>query len=193
MTLTEARELFARRYYVWCAEQVRLEVGNEFPFVRKVRDGNALTYLAQAVSLPPKDRHAFAQALLKWRLRSILPGIGVDFSEQEKTTAQKFGESLAWAKPDARRDYEERAAHTAEFRIDRSKLWQLTKLELSEIFPSGFRQFGPNVWRNEETRGSLKITTYVDLGGRSRQLGYSHSIGLSVDQPLWEPQISVLT
>jgi hypothetical protein len=193
VSLTEARELFARRYYVWCADQVRFEVESDFPILRSVRNATALSYLAHAASLPVKERQVFAQAMLKWRLRHILPGIGVEFSREEEGMARDFGESLTWAKPEVLRDYEEREQQNADFRIDKAKLWELIKARAPRTFPSGFRPFGRDVWRNEEMRGSWRVTTCVDLGGASRQLGYSHSLGISPEQPLWEPQISVLS
>jgi hypothetical protein len=177
-------ERVARRIYEWSFVDAERELSENFPFVSRIKGGNAEKYLRFFSQLAPQQRTAVSRALVKRMNRPVLlRQRKTDLTDAEEEYVQAYlgfeeihgpGGFRMLASP-----LEPKVVWTVEFR-------KALKALVKERFLSEFglpERLSANEWLYEVDAGRIGVRTWLDFGGRS-SLSYSHRVFQRDSQPL---------
>lgn len=184
-------QMIAQRIYEWSFVDAERELRENFPFVSRVRGGNAEKYLRFFSQLDPQQHAAVSRALVKRMNQPVLlRQRETDLTDAEGKHVQaylRFEEihghsgSRMHAGP-----LEPKVAWTVEFR-------KVLKTLVKERFLLEFglpERLSANEWVYEVDTGCICVGTWLDFGGRS-SLSYSHRV-FQRDGELLPSQLSLL-
>jgi len=169
-------ENIAQRLYDWCFLDAERELREGFPFVTRIKGGNAARYLGFFSQLPPADASLVSRVLVKRMNQPVLLRLKPALTQPEEKYLQAYLQFGEVSGPGGIRmvvgDPEERRA--VQTRELRKALKGLVKERFRPEFgvPMGV---SANEWHYEVDAGCLRVRTHVDVGGRS-SLSYSHAV-----------------
>lgn len=173
--LASLRPAFTRRYHDWCVAQVEAEIGDDFGFLRRLRNTTALRYIAWAEQLDPGARRAFAQSMLDRTFQHVLPLLDRDPALVDLQPANRFLSTVGSPPPPLLMAYYERNQGGAQAKLPRVALWEELRRALEPLLGAFGSAKGAE--RSAMTQcGSWTLVTRVDLGGMMRQVGYDHVV-----------------
>lgn len=183
MTLLST-EIIGQRIYEWSFVDAERELRANFPFVSRIKGGNAEKYLRFFSQLAPQQHTAVSRALVKRMNRPVLlRQRKTDLTDAEEKYVQAYlgfeeihgpGGFRTLAGP-----LEPKVAWTVEFR-------KALKALVKERFLPEFglpERLSANEWVYEMDAGRICVRTWLDFGGRS-SLSYSHRVFQRDGQPL---------
>jgi hypothetical protein len=177
-------EIIAQRIYEWSFVDAEREIRESFPFVTRIKGGNAEKYLRFFSRIDPQQKTAASRALVKRMNQPVLlcqRETDLTAAEEEYVQAYLgFGEIQG---PDGVRAIvgrsEPKTAWTVELR-------KALKALVKERFLPQFglpERLSANEWIYEVHTGRISVRTWLDFGGRS-SLSYSHRVFQRDGQPL---------
>lgn len=172
MTLTEAQDEFAIRYYLWAREDFRLEIERNFPLLKQLDIQSSKKCLRLMDDLSLNDKLAFSVALLKGSHKRAVAILGETPNSDENEMVNKYINLPLFE--DA--IYEDEPSCYLSPKLNRRFFIKRLKARLATIFGDRFEQRGKNEWRYTSETASLRTHTYIDVGGRFHNLCYSHAI-----------------
>jgi hypothetical protein len=177
-------EIIAQRIYEWSFVDAERELRENFPFVSRIRGGNAEKYLRFFSQLAPHRHAAVSRALVKRMNQPVLlRQRKTDLTDAEEKYVQAYLGFEEIHGPGAFRmlagPREPKVAWTVEFR-------KALKALVKERFLPEFglpERLSANEWIYEMDTERICIRTWLDFGGRS-SLSYSHRVFQRDGQPL---------
>jgi hypothetical protein len=177
--LAPARSQFLSRCYEWAQADLDREVEENLPLLRRVKGRLAASELAVAEYLSKEQRSSMFRARLK-RMHGDLMEKKLSSPEEDVLAEELQSRWRAYRDNPSLRGYPEPVPS-----IPRQGFRKLLKEKLAN---QGFGEFDgwdlPTEWRYRLPLGPWTVETYIDTGGRSRQLEYGHVIKDTHDVPL---------
>jgi hypothetical protein len=177
--LAPARSQFLSRSYEWALADLDRELEENLPLLRRVKGRLAASELAIAEYLSKEERRSMFRARLK-RMFGDLMGRKLSWPEEDALAEELQARWRAYRDDPSLRGYPEPAP-----KIPRQGFRKLLKDRLAK---HGLGEFDgcdlPTEWRYRLPVGPWTVETFIDTGGRSRQLEYGHVIKDPYDVPL---------
>ena len=174
---------FLARFYRWAKEFSQDQFDQGFPALKEIKNRNARNFVGFAESLNRRDRNLFRIARLK-RFHPRAAELAKEImSPEEDTLLRRY--SLV-------RNVSPFESSTKEKRMPKAQFRTVLLNRLRSILGDPIE--GPNKSEEWEYRipiGPWIVGTRIDIGGRSRMLGYGHSIWAS-EYIVLHGQISIL-
>ncbi|MHC4759008.1 MAG: hypothetical protein ACYTE8_10155 [Planctomycetota bacterium] len=183
---------FYKRYYQWCLEEWRRELREGFPFLKMSKIPEAESIISLVKEFPPDEIWNLCTAIVKRKNQHKLEMFGESFTKQDqdyhelfcnimrKKISQKIFQSST--QEEFFDDMKKKILQKTPRRVIRKKVVDSLHPVLGDIF----EKHGTVEWVYETKIGPWKLKTWIDTGGRSRQLSYSHSITYTNEHRLLE-------
>jgi hypothetical protein len=173
------REQFLQNYHHWCLDEAVREASSSFASVRAVRGFNAMRSANALLGFPASARKSLALGLVEqWHHKEI--------DEERRTLVTEFKNSRLSAPP--------ANSIVVATPADRTVVRRLVKQSAPEILGSLIPGSGRVAMQFKRTVGQHEIMTFVDTGGRNRQLEYNQLVWLEGEtRPVAEQSINMMS
>jgi hypothetical protein len=192
MTLPEAQQEFAARLYLWAKEEIKREVREGFPLLRKLETGGAFLFLNYTKSFSTDDCIDLMTACLKRNMKEAAESFGETYSRRDADLVEGFIRSPIVQNPSHLKLLGRQLEGEKNLFADRKVLRTLIKAELKPILGEKITKYSTATWVYLTPIGSWTVQTNIDTGGKC-QLTYFHRIGSPFHPFLYEHPISVLS
>jgi len=172
------KDAFDLRYYRWALADADRELRGGFPWLARIRGGGALKLVERMAVLSPVEQRRLMIALLKRVHESALRMTGEHITAEERAIVQAYLDSGRAREKD--RYWQLRVADPDRVRVDRGRLLTRVKAALSPILGGKGERWSPQEWCWITAVGPWTLRTIVDVGGRTSQLRYLHTLGVGV-------------
>lgn len=177
---------FYKRYYLWCLEEWKLELARNLSRLRTTNEPCFSEVIVSVLNEIPADEvWNFCKALVKRFFSSKLYLWNEALIDQDQKYIQLYFDMLERknqeqafqipSKEEFLEDMKKKILSKTSRKIVQKKVID----SLSSVLGNIAEKRGTVEWVYETKIGPWNLTTWIDTGGRSRQLGYSHSIACS--------------
>lgn len=183
---------FYRRYYFWCLEEWKYELKENLLRLKETEIWFSKEVVSILNEIPSDEVWNLCKALVKRFFADKLVFWKESFTEQDQKYVQiyfdmldkKKGGNIAnySSKEEFLGDLKGRILQKTPRKVVRKKVVESLYTVLGDIS----EKHGTVEWVYETEIGPWKLYTWIDTGGRSRQLGYNHSIMHTVTDRLIE-------
>lgn len=195
------RNEFLLRFYRWALNDAEREIKKKFPFISRSKSALCLSFLEYMETLSVSERLPLGTALVK-RTHSVGLALAKHaLTQDEASLYARFLERDKRVMPglpvpvydllSSRAEKERRTLPNDLLKIDRRKLRSSLAEKLDPPFGRPEKWPG-SVWRYSTSIDGWLFDTYIDMGGKSRQVGYHHTLSAAEHVPSSE-NISILT
>lgn len=183
-------EAVAEKLYDWSLREAARELNRDLRLVKTVKGRNAEKYIRYFEQVPPSEAPAAAQALVKrMNLPVLLREKKPQLTELENKYVQAYLQFEEIFGPGGLRIVRAEPS-TVKWTVELRKTLRALVKERFRAEPGTFEALDANVWVHEADIDSVRVSTWLDFGGRS-SLSYSHRLSLS-DGTRLEAHISIL-
>ena len=173
---------FYRRYYLWCLGNWKRELSEDFPLLRTAKIERAGDIIAIILDFPKDEIWNICMAIVKKKLQHKLMTFEELFTEQDQYYHQLYCEMMRKKGSERTLRYSKQEEFLDGLRneiLQKTPRKVIRKKVIDSLYPvlgDISEKHGTVGWVYETRIGPWNLTTWIDTGGRSRQLGYSHSI-----------------
>ena len=178
------RDAFYLNYYHWAQRDFRWQVENNFSLLRALRGRMVQRFMAYITSLNKEQQLELGSAIVKRFHPTAMSLQGEQLTIKEQGLCDVVTRIVTTALPDEPDD--------VPGKINKKTFSGMIKDSLRPVCGDVSEKLGPHDWKYETVCGNWVIHTFVDVGGRYRQLAYHHSIG-TVDGKQLTSVISILS
>ena len=190
MNLQDAKKEFAARYYLWAKEDIKREVRERFPLLRRLETGCAFRFFSYIQTLSDEDSVKLMTASLKHQMKESAESFGEAYSPQDAELVEEYINSPVLQSPLERELFDRQIEGETMVFADRKALRCLIRAELKKLLGEKIAKDSAATWTYLTPVCDWTIQTDIDTGGRI-QLKYSHNIGSPFHPFLYEHRISV--
>jgi len=176
MTLQEAREEFAARFYVWAKNEIRKEVTAGLPLLRRLETGCAFRFLSYIRALSDDEKTHLMTAYLRLQFPTAAERLGEPSSKEDAELVARFMNSPIMQSPAQLALLGRQLDGEKHLFADRKVLRAAIREELNPIFGQKITRYGSATWTYFTPISDWTVETDIDTGGRC-QLAYYHVIG----------------
>ncbi len=180
------RDEFDVRFYRWALRDARRELKAGFPLLRRIRSRTVLGFLAYATSLPRARRSRLVVALVKRWHENAARLTGDRLSADEAALVDGLLDvDLDAVLPGEEEYVKWRVKDPSRVRVDRTRLLARVQAAVDPVLGGSGRPLhgSAHLWLWETPIGPWTLRTSVDVGGRTFQLRYWHTLGAFGSQP----------
>ena len=179
MTLEEAREEFAVRYYRWALQEAQSEVEDEFPLLSKMGSHEAGRFLSLMYTMSKEDRFSLAAALVRQaHLPKRMQVADAQMTSEDNRLVEKWRRAILVSTPKEQSIFQQKKSGEW-IQVKRKRLASLIERELRPTLGEPEATPWPRSsegWSYLSGVHGWKIRTNLDLGGKFHQLSYEHRI-----------------